>query len=95
MDFTKFRLNPTGALKLAFPFPNLTADPKLASIPKKISMGWTESPPVFSAATETIFDLIHVDLELSNAMNQPHPLEKLASRNVALKLYKPNPYPIK
>ena len=95
MDFIKFRLNSTCALKLTFPFPNLPLESKLAEIQKKLPMGWTESPPVFSVATETIFDLINVDLESSNSMTQPHPLEMIASTPVELNPYKPNPYSIK
>ena len=95
MDFIKFRLNSTCALKLTFPFPNLPLESKLAEIQKKLPMGWTESPPVFSVATETIFDLINVDLESSNVMPQTHPLETLASTPDILEMYEPHPYPIK
>ena len=76
-------LDPTSDLKLAVPFPNLTGYPKLVAIPKISQMGWTEYPPAFSAATETISNLINIYLESPNAMTQPHPLEALDSTPVS------------
>ena len=58
-------------------------------------MGWTEYPPAFSEATETISDLINFNVESPDAINQPHPLETLASTHIALYPYEPDPYPIK
>ena len=47
-------------------------------------MGWTESPPAFSAVMETIADLINVSLEQNLEMLKAHPIEALASIYVPL-----------
>jgi len=48
-------------------------------------MGWTESHPAFSAATETVADIINAELESSNAIPPPpHSLEGPASSQVLL-----------
>ena len=43
-------------------------------VPTSLQMGWTESPPYFSAASETARDVIEW-LETSPTPLQPHPLE--------------------
>ena len=88
-------LTPTGALKLSFPFPNLTGDPKLAATPTKILVVWTEYPPALSSSTDTIYDMIYVDLNSYNEMPQPNPLETLASTPAALESSKLYSYPTK
>ena len=48
-------------------------------------MGWTESPPaLFSAATETIADIINEQLEFSSCIPPAHPLEHAASTHVPI-----------
>ena len=47
-------------------------------------MGWTESPPAFSAVTETIADLVNVSLERNLEMPKAHPMEAAASIPVPL-----------
>ena len=47
-------------------------------------MGWSESPPAFSAVTETIADLVNHKLAESQAIPPPHPLEADASTPVPL-----------
>jgi hypothetical protein len=47
-------------------------------------MGWTESPPAFSAATETIADIINEQLEFSSCIPPAHPLEHAASTHVPI-----------
>ena len=93
--FDQIPLTPTGALKLAVPLPKLPGEPKLLAILINPPMGWTEYTTAFSAATETIANLINVDLKSSNAMPQPHPVETLASTPVALDPSEINTYPIK
>jgi len=93
--FYQLHLTPTGALKLAVPFPNQPGQPKLVAIPTRLPMGWTESPPAFSAVTETIADLINEQLESSDIMPPPHPMEPLASRPIPLSPFTPDPFPIR
>ena len=82
--FYQFQLTPSGALMLATPFPSGPGEPPLVSIPTRLPMGWTESPPAFSAGTETIADLANVALEKSLLMPPPHPLESLANTTTRL-----------
>ena len=82
--FYQMNLTPTGALNLAVPFPSAPGQPELLALPTRLPMGWTESPPAFSAVTETIADLINNELEVSDDMPAPHPMEALASKPVPL-----------
>ena len=78
-------LTPTGALKLAVPFPNLPSEPQLVAIPTVLPMGWTESPPTFSSVTEIITDVINESLEREAANIAPaHDLELAASTPIPL-----------
>ena len=92
--FYQIPLTPSGALKLAVPFPNLPGEPPLVAIPTRLPMGWTESPPAFSAVTETVTDLINEALESSATMPPPHPMEAPASKLVPLTPSTPDPYQI-
>ena len=92
--FYQIHLNPSGALKLAVPFPSAPNEPPLIAIPTRLPMGWTESPPAFSAVAETIADLINSQLEVDDAMPPPHPMEHLASKQVPLHPYDTDQYPI-
>ena len=47
-------------------------------------MGWTESPPAFSAVTETIANLINSSLESDMELPEAHPMEASASVHVPL-----------
>ena len=94
--FYQIPLTPSGALKLAVPFPHLPGEPPLVAIPTRLPMGWTESPAAFSAATETVADLINHDLASSMAMPPPHPLESKASTAApAITPSVPDPFPLK
>ena len=83
--FYQLHLTPSGALQLAMPFPSTHDEPPLVAIPTRLPMGWTESPPVFSTATETIADIANAHLEESMIMPPPHPLEPIASSQVPLR----------
>ena len=76
--FYQLHLTPSGALKLAVPFAAKGKEP-LVAIPTRLPMGWTESPPAFSAVTETIADLINKSLERSDHIPPSNPLEHKAS----------------
>jgi hypothetical protein len=43
--------------KLGVAFPQLEGEEPLFAFPLSLPMGWTESPPYFSAATETVADV--------------------------------------
>jgi hypothetical protein len=92
--FYQLHLTPSGALKLAVPFPNAADEPPLVAVPTRLPMGWTESPPAFSAGTETVADIINTELESSNDVPPPHPLEEVASTPVPLVPSPPDPFPI-
>jgi hypothetical protein len=92
--FYQFHLTPTGSLKLATPFPHLPSEPELVAIPTRLPMGWTESPPGFSAVTETVADVVNENLERSSEMPPPHPLEEVASVSVPLLPSTPDPHPV-
>ena len=81
--FYQLHLTPTGALKLAVPF-DVDDQTQYVAIPTRLPMGWTESPPAFSAVTETIADVINERLESSQDMPPSHSLEGLASQPVPL-----------
>ena len=92
--FYQLPLTPSGALKLAVPFPHLPGEPPLIAIPTRLPMGWTESPPAFSAFTETIADLVNEQLEEAPTyMPPPHPLESIASSPVPLTTSIPEQHP--
>jgi len=57
-------------------------------------MGWTGSPPAFSAATATVADIINAELESSNTIPPLHPLEGPASLQVPLEPSAPDQFPI-
>ena len=81
--FYQLHLTPSSALKLAVPFDTAQGEPQVA-IPTRLPMGWTESPPAFSAVTETIADMVNEKLEAGGAIPPLHPLEPLASTPVPL-----------
>ena len=81
--FYQLHLTPTGALKLAVPF-EIEGKGHHVAIPTRLPMGWTESPPAFSAVTETIADVINARLESLQAMPPPHSLEGLATQPTPL-----------
>ena len=81
--FYQLPLTPTGALKLAVPFTREDQEPYLA-VPTRLPMGWTESPPAFSAMTETIADLINQQLVADQRIPPAHPMEACASSPVPI-----------
>ena len=72
-------LAPDDALKLAFMMPCYAGKPQLAAIPLLLTMGWTKSPPTFSAASKTAADLANVQLTYCQTQLLHHCLEHLAS----------------
>ena len=75
--FYRVGLSHSSAPKLGIAFPKYSEEEQMVAIPLVLPMGWTESPPWFSAVTETIADVAnHWD---PAEKVEPHPLEKLAN----------------
>ena len=55
--FYRVNLNIDDIPKLGVAFPTKPGEPHLVAFPLVLSMGWKNSPPIFSAATKTIADL--------------------------------------
>ena len=64
--------------KLGVVFPTTPGTTPLVAFPLVLPMGWTNSPPIFSTATETIADLANHRLRL-HLPTPPHPLDVLAA----------------
>ncbi len=64
--------------KLGVVFPTLPGDEPLIAFPLVLPMGWTNSPPVFLTATETIADIANARLSLG-WLPPSHPLDELAA----------------
>jgi hypothetical protein len=62
------------APKLDVLFPSTDGEAYLIGFPLALSMGWTEPPKIFTAATETVADLTNVELS-SGTIFGPHTLE--------------------
>jgi hypothetical protein len=60
--------------KLGVLFPTDDGEEYLVGFPLALPMGWTESPKIFTAATETVADLTNTALS-SGAVFGPHQLE--------------------
>jgi len=59
-------------------FPVADGEEPLVAFPLVLPMGWTSSPPIFSAATETAADIANADIK-SNVPVPIHPLSTLAA----------------
>jgi len=75
--FYNVQLHPELVPNLACTMPSYEGEPPLVAIPFSLPMGWVESPPAFSAVTETIADLGNHRMHHQYA--PPHRLEHLAS----------------
>ncbi len=62
--------------KLGVVFPMLPGDEPLIAFPLVLPMGWMNSPPIFSPATETIADIANARLSLG-WLPLSHPLDDL------------------
>jgi hypothetical protein len=61
--FYRICLNVADIPKLAVAIPQITGTEQLLALPLVLPMGWTESPPYFTAATETVTDLTNQRLQ--------------------------------
>jgi hypothetical protein len=73
--FYRIHLHPEHAVKLAIVLPPYDGLPPLITIPFVLTMGWKNSPPTFSAFSETTCDVANARLYKRHA--PPHRLEHL------------------
>ena len=77
--FYRVGLAPRDCPKLGLLFPTIpTLDEPLVAIPLVLPMGWKNSPPIFSTATETVADVANAAISSSSPAS-PHALAELAS----------------
>ena len=77
--FYRICLSPGDIPKLGVVFPTMPGQPKLVALPLVLPMGWKNSPPIFSTATETIADIANKNITDSLHTPKSHPLSALAS----------------
>ena len=78
--FYRVELAPEDAPKLCLAFPSKPGSSDfLIAIPLVLPMGWKNSPPYFSAVTETIADITNANLADPSYSPPPHPLDELAA----------------
>jgi hypothetical protein len=77
--FYRIALNIDDIPKLGVAFPTLPGHEPLIAFPLVLPMGWTNSPPIFSTATETIADLANARLRQLDHTPLPHHLDDLAN----------------
>ena len=65
--------------KLGVLLPRSGDGPELVAFPLALPMGWVESPPYFTAVTETACDLANVAMRQDAQPTQPHRLEAVAN----------------
>lgn len=75
--FYRIGLQPHDIPRLGVILPASSGEP-LVALPLTLPMGWVESPPYFTAATETACDLLNARLRQWQPL-PPHPLESLAN----------------
>ena len=75
--FYRVNLNIEDVPKLGVAFPTKPGEPQLVAFPLVLPMGWKNSPPIFSAATETIADLANQRIK-KGAPPPAHPLDEEA-----------------
>jgi hypothetical protein len=76
--FYRIGLNIDDIPELGVVFPTLPGDKPLIAFPLVLPMGWSNSPPIFSTATETIADIANAQLS-SGWLPLSHPLDDLAA----------------
>jgi hypothetical protein len=70
-------INPNDVPKLGVMFPGAPCDEPLIGLPLVLPMGWMKSPPLFTAATETVADLANQQLQ-ANGPSTQHRLDLLS-----------------
>jgi hypothetical protein len=75
--FYRVDLNIDDIPKLGLVFPSQPGEEPLMAFPLVLPMGWKNSPPIFSTATETIADLANQRIQ-SDGEPSPHHLDELS-----------------
>ena len=78
--FYRINLNVSDIPKLGVVFPTESGEEPLVAFPLVLPMGWSNSPPIFSTATETIADLANHRLRDQTSPPAPHPLDDKAEQ---------------
>jgi len=77
--FYRMNLRPQDALRLGVLFPSRPGERQLVGIPLVLPMGWTESPPAFCSATETVADMANQAMAKDwKSLDVPHRLDEVA-----------------
>jgi hypothetical protein len=74
--------------KLSVMFPTAPGEEQLIGLPLVLTMGWKKSPPLFTAASETVADLANDKLQSCQA-SMPHHLDVLSETPIT-----PEPHPL-
>jgi hypothetical protein len=77
--FYRMDLNSEDAPKLGVAFPTKEGAEPMVAVPLVLPMGWKNSPPAFSTATETIADLANQRLRRPDYHPPNHPLDQMAA----------------
>ena len=77
--FYRVWLQTADIIKLGVALPVPPGHPPLVAFPLALPMGWVESPPYFTALTETICDLTNAKLGDPRYTGTPHRLETAAA----------------
>jgi hypothetical protein len=75
--FYRVNLNIDDIPKLGVAFPTEPGQEPLIALPLVLPMGWKNSPPIFSTATETIADLANQRIQ-AGVTPAPHPMDEKA-----------------
>jgi hypothetical protein len=75
--FYRIWVRASDVTKLGVLFPSTDGEEYLIGFPLALPMGWTESPKIFTAATETVADLTNHSLTVATPFG-PRPLEVLS-----------------
>ncbi len=78
--FYRVGLAPTDIPKLGVVFPTTDPSKPLVALPLVLPMGWSNSPPAFSTATETAADMANQLLHQQSHVPPEHPLNSLAAQ---------------
>ena len=89
--FYRVGLAPEDIPKLGVVFPTNPEDDPLVALPLVLPMGWKNSPPIFSTATETIADLANHAIRTQTPILSMHPLDNLAALQDQAILQHPTP----
>ena len=77
--FYRVGIVPSDIPKLGVIFPSMDPKVQLVAFPLVLPMGWKNSPPHFSATTETIADIANHQLQQQMTVQQHHHLDVMAA----------------